>query len=194
MQLVATKIDPIERDGRQRGVQVHIIRSFFSQMLLACCRATVIRGSQTSLSMKAGPVILACNHVSLLDGLLIAFASPIPLVFTSETLYSRKKWHTRFLFKVLSLMGYGWVLQLDSTAPMGLRAALRQLAMGRSILIFPEGKIASVGKPSVEMPGLAWLAARSEAPVIRIRIEGADQSRIFAKNGGRWWPSITIHF
>lgn len=173
---------------------MHIIRSSFSQMLLACCHATVIRRSQTSLAMKAGPVILACNHVSLLDGLLIAFASPIPLVFTSETLYSRKRLHTRLLFKVLSLMGYGWVLQLDSTAPMGLRATLRQLAMGRSVLIFPEGKIVRVGESSIEMPGLAWLATRSGAPVIRIRIEGAEHSRIFAKNGGRWWPSITIHF
>ena len=168
---------------------MQITRSLLSRIFLALFRVRVIPGAQTRSLMKAGPVILACNHVSLLDGLLIAFSSPIPLVFTSETIYSKVRLDTRLLFRAFSLIGYGWVLPLDSTSPLGIRAALRQLAMGRSILIFPEGKITESG-----VPGLAWLASRSGAPIVRLRIQGAQQSRIFAKNGKSWWPAITIYF
>lgn len=173
---------------------MQIMRSLLSRLVLDLFRVRVIRETRTSELMKEGPVILACNHVSFLDGFLLAFASPQPLVFTSETMYSKRRLDTRLLFEGLSLLGYGWILQLDGTSPMGIRAAIRQLALGRSVLIFPEGRITRYGEPSIEKPGLAWLASRSGAPVVRLRIQGAEQSRLFAKSGMSWWPAITIHF
>jgi 1-acyl-sn-glycerol-3-phosphate acyltransferase len=39
-----------------------------------------------------------------------------------------------------------------------------------------------------------WLVRRSGVRVIRIRILGAERSRLFAKSGDKLWPRIEIQF
>ena len=173
---------------------LRLMRAIISRIALQIFRVSVVRRRSTITSLKSGPVIFAANHVSFLDGVLIALASPIPLAFTSETLYSKEKLSTRLLFNALSLVGYGWVIRLDRFSPIGLRCVLRQLSIGRSVMIFPEGRIAAADEISVEMPGLSWLAERSGAPVVRLHIAGAERSRIFARGGDLWWPAITLDF
>jgi 1-acyl-sn-glycerol-3-phosphate acyltransferase len=170
------------------------VRGIFSAVALALLRTNVNRRDTTARALQAGPAVLSCNHVSLLDGVLIALASPVPIAVTSETMFSRKTWWSRVVFALLSQMGYGWVIPLDAQSPMGMRQALRALRNGHCVLLFPQGRIVEAGAAAPDKPGAQWLARRSDCPLVKLRIDGAQRSRIFAKRGDQWWPSIDIYF
>jgi acyl-[acyl-carrier-protein]-phospholipid O-acyltransferase/long-chain-fatty-acid--[acyl-carrier-protein] ligase len=87
--------------------------------------------------------------------------------------------------------GLGTVVPLDGTSVFGLRRLDAALRTGAGVCLFPEGRIAE-GAPLPEQPGLDWLRTRSGRPLVRIRIDGADRSRLFARRGDRLWPAIRL--
>lgn len=137
-----------------------------------------------------GRAIVCANHVSLLDGVLIALASPVPLVYAVDTDYARRSWPASCGLRSLAWVGLGEVVPLDAGAPFGLRRMAKCLTHGRSVMVFPTGTIA-VGAPI--RPGLDWLATRTGATQVRLRITGAECSRLFARRGTHWWPRISLH-
>ena len=144
--------------------------------------------------LRRGGVIVCANHVSLLDGVIIALASPYPLTFGVDTDFSRRSRTAILGMSALSWMGFGNIVPIDSSSPFGLRSLLRSLERGRSVMLFPEGQISANGEPQPERPGIAWLARLTQAPVLRLQISGAERSRLFAKAGTEFWPRITIVF
>jgi len=145
-------------------------------------------------SLTSEPAIVCCNHVSLLDGVIVALASPVPLTFGVDTEFSRRNPISRFGMAGLAWMGFGEVVPVDGSSPFGIRGLAKALERGVSVMIFPEGRISDSGLPQHEQPGLQWLARRSGVRVHRIRIVGAEQSRLFAKAGRHLWPSIRVIF
>ena len=162
--------------------------------MLGFFRTKVTYREGTVSRLALGPSIVICNHVSLLDGILIAFASPVPLVFAVETQYSVRSFIPRMGLRLLSAIGYGWVVPLDDAAPLGLRSLQRSLRDGFSVMLFPEGCISPDGQPRPHQPGLRWLTERNNVPVIELHIAGAADSRFFAKAGRQLWPSIKLLF
>jgi acyl-[acyl-carrier-protein]-phospholipid O-acyltransferase/long-chain-fatty-acid--[acyl-carrier-protein] ligase len=144
--------------------------------------------------LSRGGVIVCANHVSLLDGVIIALASPSPLVFGVDTDYSRKSKIASYGLAMLSLMGYGTVVPIDAGSPFGLRTLRNALGRKDSVMVFPEGQISGTGQQQPDQPGVKWLVARSGASVIRVHIRGAENSKLFAKAGQMWWPRIEIEF
>lgn len=163
--------------------------------VLAILRA---RAYNTSALLQAraeagGRLLVTANHVSFVDGVLIALTSPIPMHYAVERDYAVRNRATRAVLGFLAWMGCGSVVPLDTRAPHGIRTLLRLLEQSMPVMIFPEGRIGD-GETQRAMPGLAWLLARSGAAEFRIHIAGAEQSRIFAKAGEKWWPRITLNF
>ncbi len=140
-----------------------------------------------------GRLLVTANHVSFLDGVLIALTSPIPMHYAVEHEYAVRNRTTSAVLAFLAWLGCGTVVPLDAQAPHGIRTMLRLLDESKPVMIFPEGKIGT-GEPEPHMPGLAWLVKKSGATEFRIHIAGAEQSRIFAKAGLKWWPQITLVF
>lgn len=64
-----------------------------------------------------------------------------------------------------------------------LRAALRRLARGELLIIFPEGRLCPPGGVRPLEPGLAFLARRAQVPVyplaIRATMRGAQRPEVF---------------
>jgi acyl-[acyl-carrier-protein]-phospholipid O-acyltransferase/long-chain-fatty-acid--[acyl-carrier-protein] ligase len=141
--------------------------------------------------IAAGPCIVACNHLSMLDGVIVSLASPRPLFFAVNIFHAREHPLTSRLLAWMERRGLGTVVPLDSGSVFGLRRLRVALDDGHAVCIFPEGKIADAG-PLPERPGLAWLQARSGCPVVRVRIEGAEHSRLFAGKGDQLWPKIRL--
>lgn len=161
-------------------------------LALRLLRTTVRLSPETTRCLLAGHQLVAANHVSLLDGVLVALASPVPLVFAVDTDYARRSTLARRGLAFLSRLGFGEVVPVDHAAPFGMRALRRALDAGRCVMVFPEGRISPDGWALIEQPGLEWLAVATGSDVIRLRIDGAERSRLFAKNGRHWWPSIAI--
>lgn len=141
-----------------------------------------------------GRVIVVSNHVSLIDGIVLALASPVPMAFGVDSDFSvRNRWTAAGL-RLLVAMGYGYVVPLDSRSALGARALLRYLQAGHPVMVFPAGEI-GVGGVEREQPGVRWLAVKAGAEVVQAQIVGAERSRLFGRARDRqWWPAITVRF
>lgn len=166
---------------------------FWRIILLKLLRTKVCYGD-AARQVKTGQAILICNHQSLLDGIIIALASPSPLVFAVNSYHAKTNKFTRLLLTTLSSLGLGVIVSLDPSKPFALRQLLKEYQGGKSLLIFPEGKISKDGALLPFMGGYRWLAAKLDAPILNLVIDGAHKSKLFAKTGDKFYPRITLKF
>jgi len=163
-------------------------------MALRLLRVRATYSTATVEVLRQERVIVCSNHVSLLDGVIVALASPVPLTFGVDTDFSRRSKIASRGLTLLSWLGFGAVVPIDGNSPFGIRSLSKALDRGDSVMLFPEGKISETGHPCAEQPGVAWLVRRSGVKVVRIRIRGAERSRLFAKSGDKFWPAVEIQF
>lgn len=125
---------------------------------------------------KSGPAIVAANHISGLDPLLLVAASDRPLRF----IIASEQYH-RF--------GLTWLFRAVGCIPVdrkgrperAFRAALKALEQGDVVALFPHGAIHLDSDPSRRLkPGAIRLAQLADCPITPVRIEGAKaQGKIF---------------
>ncbi|WP_454875472.1 1-acyl-sn-glycerol-3-phosphate acyltransferase [Paraburkholderia xenovorans] len=176
------------------------MHSLVTRALRTIVRPTVLRlfrvhATYTSAAIDAlgrGRVIVCANHVSLLDGVLIALVSPSPLVFGVDPDFSRRSPIAMRGMATLAWMGFGRIVPIDARSPFGIRALAKALEAGENVMLFPEGRIAPTGARLVDQPGATWLCHRTSARIVWASIAGAERSRLFAKAGRELWPRITI--
>jgi 1-acyl-sn-glycerol-3-phosphate acyltransferase len=116
------------------------------------------------------PFVVASNHFSFLDGLLIG------------AVFRRK---VRFLALVDLFGNYRW-LDFALTAfdvipikrgvvPFGpVRTALSHLHDGGAVGLFPEGTRHQTFVPHRALPGAAWLAVRADVPLVPVAVTGTQ--------------------
>jgi len=151
----------------RRSIAVHLARGI---LRLSGWRAPWIE-------LPAGAVIVAPNHRSLLDGPLMACVTDRPMLFAVDPDWCcHEPW--RFALKLLSRLGFGEVVPLDSRRPFAWRRLAAKLLDGEPVCLFPEGAISRSEGPLPIRPGLARLASIASAPILPVRIEGA--TRIWA--------------
>jgi 1-acyl-sn-glycerol-3-phosphate acyltransferase len=117
-----------------------------------------------------GPVILASNHRSNLDPVLLAAAVRRPVAFMAKV--------------ELFVWPLGWILHFIGQFPVqrgGIdREALRRtsavLAQGGVLGLFPEGTRGDGSFASVH-PGLAYIVLRERCPVLPVAIFGTERVR-----------------
>ncbi len=168
--------------------------SVFARIILRVLRVNVVYSPKSCAAIAAGRAIVFANHVSLLDGVIVALASPGPLVFAVDTDFSRRSRVASLGLSTLARMGFGSVVPLDATAPFGMRTLKRAIDLNANVMVFPEGAISADGNAQAHKPGLEWLVAKTGATLIEVTISGAEKSRLFAKSGTRFWPPITLNF
>jgi len=132
-----------------------------------CLRFHRLQPVQIDLPTKGG-CILACNHVSGLDPLVLIAAARRPLRFMiAREEYER--FGLQWLFR-----GVGCIPVERSGRPeLALREALRTLQAGEVLAIFPHGKMhLDTDPPRKLKKGVAWLASQTNVPVIPARLTG----------------------
>jgi 1-acyl-sn-glycerol-3-phosphate acyltransferase len=118
----------------------------------------------------AGPAILICNHTAGLDPFLLQSTTPRLITW----MMAREYFDIPGLSFVFRKLGYIPVSRngRDSSA---LKAALRTLAAGRVLGIFPEGRIAPTRSLLPFQPGVSMLARRSGAEVFPAYLDGTQR-------------------
>ena len=117
-----------------------------------------------------GPLIVISNHLSYNDPSVLFVSLPRSLSYLGKVeLFSNPVKRT--------VMGWVGVFPLDRTRTGvdGMRTALNLLAQDRALVIFPEGRI-SLDK-TLERPkgGAAFLAIKSQAPILPVGISGTER-------------------
>lgn len=115
-----------------------------------------------------GPAILACNHVSGLDPLLIIAACRRPVRFIIAV-----EQYRRFGLTWLFRAGGCIPVDRDSHPQRAYRAALKALAAGEVVALFPHGRIhLDTDPPRRLKAGVVRLATLSAAPLYPLRVQG----------------------
>ena len=139
---------------------------------------------------NAGPnLIIALNHVSLLDaGLAMSLRNRKP-VFAIDVGIARKWWVRPFLRLTRAI-------PLDPLKPMALRTLIDAVKAGDALIIFPEGRITVTGSLMKVYDGAAMIADKSNAEIVPVRIEGLEQTPFSRLSRSqvrrRWFPKVKV--
>lgn len=116
----------------------------------------------------SGPAIVAANHVSWLDPIALGSACTRPVRFLIARHVYDSPW-TRWFYRGMRTIP----VERGSANPRGLRAALRALARGEVVGIFPEGAglLADPGAREAQA-GALLLSAASGAPFLPVGLTG----------------------
>lgn len=135
-----------------------------------------------------GPYVLAANHTSFVDPLVLGAATSARIVY----MMTEVVWRSR---------GFGWFYRWNRAIPIrarggnrdAMRAARAVLQQGRVLGIFPEGGLSRDGLPMLGSPGAVSLVLQENVPIVPVGILGAHA----AMPPGAAWPRprrITIRF
>lgn len=113
--------------------------------------------------------VIICNHQSFLDGLLLGLYLPQKPLFAID-----KKIAERWYFKIL--LYFVPHVAIDTLHPMAMKTLLSKAQKGRSIVIFPEGRITLTGSFMKVYEGAAFIAHKTNRPLLPVFIEGADKT------------------
>jgi 1-acyl-sn-glycerol-3-phosphate acyltransferase len=120
---------------------------------------------------REGQLLLASNHLSVLDPALIGSVMPRELDYMAKT-------------ELFQIPGFGALIRALNAHPVdrsgsdsaALRLALRLLGDGRAVLVFPEGTRGVEGSLQAARAGAGMLAAHSGAPVLPVYVQGSGRA------------------
>lgn len=120
---------------------------------------------------KSGGFILASNHVSFLDPVLLGVSCPRKVNFMAR--------HTLFKAPVFS-----WLLPMLNTFPVkrdyadisALKEAIRRLKNNGPLVMFPEGTRGAGGVLGRPEPGIGLLVKKAGVPVVPAFIKGSAEA------------------
>jgi 1-acyl-sn-glycerol-3-phosphate acyltransferase len=116
----------------------------------------------------SGPVILAANHIDVLDGpALIAFTRRLTFALVKREAF------TGAVGRFLSYLGQ-ISLNRREIDPQAIRMAVQVLRAGKVLAVFPEGA-RSGGEVAWARRGAAYLAMVSGAPIVPVAILGTRE-------------------
>ncbi|MDR0576359.1 MAG: bifunctional acyl-ACP--phospholipid O-acyltransferase/long-chain-fatty-acid--ACP ligase [Candidatus Accumulibacter sp.] len=140
-------------------------------------------------SAEGGRLLVIANHESFLDGILLGLFLPIrnPVFVVHTEVVKRRLWR----FGLDAMADY---LPVDPGNPMTMKRVVRLLESGRPVVIFPEGRITLTGSLMKVYDGPAFVAAKTGATLLPVRLDGPSRS-YFSRLHGRprkFFPRITL--
>lgn len=162
-----------------------IIRGLLRPLLYVLFRLR-IEGDTTQFN--APRLLIIANHESFLDGLLLGLFLPVNPVFVIHTTVVNN-----FFFRLLLTQVDH--LAVDPTNPMAMKKVIRLIEAGQPVMIFPEGRITTTGSLMKVYDGPAFVAAKTAATIIPVRLDGPARSyfsRLSGKYPRRLLPQITL--
>ena len=121
---------------------------------------------------RKGPAIVVCNHASGLDPMLVQAGCRRMIVWMMASEYYQMK-SLRWFYEVVNAIP----VARNGRDSAATRAALRTLADGRVLGIFPEGRIETEKKLLPFQTGVAMMAIKTGVPVHPAYLDGTQRGR-----------------
>ena len=173
----------------------------FLRFILWCLTHTLYRirvDGRDNIPAKGG-ALFVCNHLSLVDALLLTASTDRPIRFIMYKGIYEQAWIKPFA-RVMQAIPISSELRPREMLK-SLRAASEAIAHGEVVCIFAEGQITRIGQMLPFRRGFERIMRDVEAPIIPIALDGVWGS-IFSFEKGRFfykWPRhlpfpVTINF
>lgn len=172
---------PLKGPGAPRWVLARLVRVLIGRPVAAVYRTRMIDAHR----IPEGAAILAGNHASYLDPILLWSCSPRPLHFVAKA----ELWSPRALGWLLDRL---WVIPVRrGTADREMITSATALLAGGDLLgMFPEGtrnRSQTPGELGEAQGGVSFIALRASVPVVPVYFSGTEE----AWGRGRRVPRIT---
>ena len=157
-------------------------------LLLLCKLFYRVEVNSANPDFNSERLVIVSNHESFLDGLLLGLFLPIDPIFVVNTQIA----HSTFFRFFLSMVDY---VTVEPANPMSTRKIMHLIEAGRPIVIFPEGRITVTGSLMKVYEGTAFIAGKTNANIIPVRLDGPARSRFSRMSGSAprvWFPKIRI--
>ena len=150
-------------------------------LISGTCRPTVTGLENVP---KDGPFIVAPNHLSFLDSVIVQALMPRPVAFFANAEYfTTKGVKGRLMKSFFEAVGSIPVERGEQAASVqALRTLLDILEDGRGIGIYPEGTRSRDGILYRGRTGVGWLALTTGAPVIPVGLIGTEKLQPAGRN------------
>lgn len=132
-------------------------------LLAKCFRVTVCGTYRGGRDNGHDSTLIIANHASFLDGVLLALFLPDNPVFVVNTGVAENRLFRFFLH-------YVDYLAVDPAHPMAIKQVISLLKHGKTVAIFPEGRITNTGALMKVYAGAAFAATKSQAAIIPVHI------------------------
>ena len=148
------------------------VRRFFGALVRAVYRLEVVGADRLPAT---GPVVVASNHESVLDGIVLGAAISRELRFVAKA----ELWRSRLLAWMLDGLG---AIPIERSRSDYLAAArvLQALEAGQAVVIFPQG---AVRGDRAWKQGAAHAALVTGAPLVPVRLVGTARALSRGKIG-----------
>lgn len=151
-----------------------VIKALLRALLGRIYRVEVV--GRENMPRAGEPAVVVVNHVSWLDGLLLALFLPGKPMFAVHSRVAARWW-------MAPAMKLFRAFPVDPTNPMSAKAMVKAVKAGNTLVIFPEGRITVTGALMKIFDGPGMVADKAQAPIVPVRIDGAQYSRFSRLKG-----------
>jgi 1-acyl-sn-glycerol-3-phosphate acyltransferase len=162
-------IDGAEYSRRETDAAFRILKGMAGIYSRAFHRTRLVRPCRLP---KTGPAILVCNHVSSIDPILLQSFSPRLVRWMMAKEYFDYK-SIRWLYETMGVI----LVQRSGRDQAATRAAMRVLASGYVLGVFPEGRLETTRDLIPFQRGIGLLAVKTRAPVHPAFVDGTQRNR-----------------
>jgi len=124
--------------------------------------------------LPEGSFVIASNHLGFLDVLMLFYAIDRPDMFIPVA----EKWEKVALFRWLSKPLNLVFIDRFNPDIKALRKILRLMEAGNILVIAPEGTRSRTETMAEGKPGVAYLAARLERPIVPVGLYGTEDRKV----------------
>ncbi len=137
-----------------------------------------------------GPAILAANHLSFVDSIVLPLQVPRPVYFLGKSDYW-ESWRTRWFFQATGVVPV--YRDGGDRGAASLRTGVEILGSGRLLGIYPEGTRSPDGRLYRGRTGPVRMALEADVPIIPCAVVGSDHALPTGTRFPRRHP-ITVRF
>lgn len=132
---------------------------------------------------QEGPLVIASNHLSLLDPPVIGTAATRKVHFMAK-----QELFVPILGDIYKILG-AFPVRRGGADRAAIKHGIEILQSNQVLAIFPEGTRSKTGKLGKAEPGALMMASKAMATIVPCCVIGTDFQR-----QGRIWPKVTVRF